>query len=247
MPKRVCKIALVALALTAATIFAVFYYRLYTSPVFEYRGEYYETRVNDGETRYTDGTNIVSLAKTASGHRVTITYQWDAPQTFWIEQEGRTVTVRNCAGDILLQGIWENGALLDTHGNVDMAYGAQKAAWQDNRQASIQRPVPPNEAEALDIAMGAAIVRRGRGLVPKWAPLSLLLLLLLVGMAQSGARSSRRWGQIYKNKLHNPAWQVALQVDETGEPIRDVVFSKPWLVGVLYLLFLALLLAYDVS
>ena len=247
MPKRFCKIALVTLALAVVAAFAVFYYRLYTSPVFEYRGAYYQTQVHENETRYTEGSNTVSRLQTKTGYTVTITYQWDAPQTFLIEQSGQSITVRNRAGDPLLQGTWENGMLLDLHGEVDKTYQSQKTAWQDNRNVSSQRPTPPNAAEALDIAMGASTVRRGRGLAPKWVPLSLLLVLLLIGMERSGAQSGRRWGKVWKNKLHNPAWQAALQVEETGEPTRDVVFSKPWLVGGLYLLFLALLLAYDVS
>lgn len=247
MQKRFCKITLSILALAAATVFAVFYYCLYTSPVFQYRGAYYQTQVTGDETRYAASDGTISVMQTDSGSTVTITYEWNAPQTFLIEQNGQAITVADRKGIVLLQGIWQNGALLNTSGGVNETYASQKSAWLDNQHASVQRPVPPNAAEALDIAMGANIVQRGKGLAPKWVPLSLLLVLLLVGAERSKAQSGRRWGEICKRKLHNPAWQAALQVDETGEPTRDVVFSKPWLVGGLYILFLMLLLAYDVS
>ena len=168
MQKRFCKITLSILALAAATVFAVFYYRLYTSPVFQYRGAYYQTQVNDDETRYAASDGTISVLQTDSGSTVTITYEWNAPQTFLIEQNGQAITVEDRKGIVLLQGIWQNGALLNTSGGVNETYASQKSAWLDNQHASVQRPVPPNAAEALDIAMGANIVQRGKGLAPKY-------------------------------------------------------------------------------
>ena len=247
MTKRFCKIVLITIALAAAAVFAVFYYRLYTSPVFQYRGLYYKSQLQGNETRYTAGDGTISLMQTDSGCTVTIAYQWNAPKTFLIEQQGPTVTVRSSKGNVLLQGTWKNGALLHTDGAVDETYESQRTAWENNLRASVQQPVPPNAAEALDIAMGKHIVRRGKGLAPTWVPLSLVLLLILIATERTQAAASRKWGEKYRDKLYNPAWQVALQVDGTGEPTRDVIFSKPLLVCGLYLLFLALLLAYDVS
>lgn len=247
MRRKISMMLMYLTVLAVAISLFTMYYRVYRSYVFRYRGLNYQSFVNDNETTYTSNDGTILLIKTPYDKTVTISYQWESPQIFLIQQEHSYVKVTNNNNVLLLAGVWSSSGLLDNTGSVDKKYLTQKNAWANNQQASVQQPTPPNAAEALDIAMGICFVKRGKGIAPKLIPLSALVMLFLISSEISKAQSSKRWGAIFRKNLDNPAVQVALQVDQAGEPVRDLIFSKKWLVGILYILFVFLVLLYDIS